>query len=184
MNVLVITGSPHRNGTSFLLADTFIRGAEKAGHVVNRFDAAFAKVHPCIGCNKCEYGNHPCVFQDDMEKLNPMLLQADCVVFVTPIYYWGMTAQMKAVIDRFQVTVFSMTGKKKAMLITTSASGEQWVTDPIEAWFDALLKFMNWDDAGRILARGYAARVDIENSKFPQKAYEAGKDIKGTGTER
>lgn len=178
MNVLVITGSPRKNGTSSLLADAFIRGAEEAGHTVNRFDTAFAEVHPCIGCDKCEYGKHPCVFQDDMEKLNPMLLQADRIIFVTPIYYWGMSAQLKAVIDRFQVTVFSLTGKKKAMLITTSASGEKWVTDPIEAWFDALLKFMSWGDAGRILARGCSVRTDVENSKFPQKAYEAGKNLK------
>lgn len=56
MKIVVITGSPHKKGTSALLADEFIRGAKEAGHEVSRFDAAFENVHPCIGCNKCEYG--------------------------------------------------------------------------------------------------------------------------------
>lgn len=177
MKILVLTGSPHKNGTSALLADEFMRGAKENGNEVSRFDAAFENVHPCIGCGKCEYGKNPCVFQDAMNKLNPLLLEADRIVFISPIYYWGYSAQLKAVIDRFQVTVFSMQGHKKAMLMTTSASGEEWVTDPIEAQYNALLKFMKWEDAGRILARGCAARADIEATDFPKLAYEAGKNI-------
>ena len=53
MHIVVITGSPHKQGTSFLLAQKFIRGATEAGHTVFRFDAAFEKVHPCIGCDAC-----------------------------------------------------------------------------------------------------------------------------------
>lgn len=177
MKVLVLTGSAHKKGTSALLADEFIRGAKESGNQVSRFDAAFEDVHPCIGCGKCEYGKHPCVFKDAMDKLNPMLLDADCIVFISPIYYWGFSAQLKAVIDRFQVTVFSMQGHKKAMLMTTSASEENWVTDPIEAHYDTLLKFMEWEDAGRIIARGCAERSDIEATDFPKLAYEAGKNI-------
>ena len=177
MKILVLTGSPHKNGTSALLADEFIRGAKEGGHEVERFDAAFENVHPCIGCGKCGYGKAPCVFRDSMEKLHPLLVAADVIAFVTPIYYWGMSAQLKAVIDRFQVSVFSMQGRKKALLMTTSASGEKWVTDPIEAQFGAMLKFMDWRDGGRLLARGCAARADIEASSFPLKAYEAGKRI-------
>ena len=62
IEILVITGSPHKKGTSALLTDEFIRGAKEAGHEVNRFDAAFEDVHPCIGCGKCIYGKNPCVF--------------------------------------------------------------------------------------------------------------------------
>ena len=177
MKVLVLTGSPHKNGTSALLADEFVRGAKESGHEVKRFDAAFEDVHPCIGGGKCEYGKNPCVFKDAMDKLNPLLLEADCIVFASPVYYWGFPAQLKAVIDRFQVTVFSMTEKKSAMLMVTAASNETWVTDPIESQFNTMLKFMKWKEAGRILARGCAARTDIENSDYPKQAYEAGKKL-------
>ena len=177
MKILVLTGSPHKKGTSSLLAEQFIYGAEESGHEVNRFDSAFEDIHPCIGCNKCEYGKYQCVFNDSMEKLNPLLLEADCIVFVSPIYYWGFTAQLKAAIDRFQVTVYSMMETKKAMLIVTAASNEGWVTDPIESQFDAMLKFMKWEDVGRILARGCAVRADIEGSNYLEMADKAGKDL-------
>ena len=177
MNILVLTGSPHKKGTSALLAESFIRGAQEAGHVVSRFDAAFEKVHPCTGCGKCEYGQHPCIFQDAMDRLNPLLLAADCIAFISPIYYWGFPAQLKAVIDRFQVTVFSMQGKKKALLMTTSASAEPWVTAPIESQFAAMLRFMKWQDAGRIIAGGCAVRADMEASNYPELAYRLGRKL-------
>ena len=177
MKVLVITGSPHGNGTSSLMADEFIRGAKEAGHEVERFDAGKAKVHGCTGCNHCEYGVNPCVLRDDMDGLNPKMLEADAIVLVSPVYYWGLSSQLKAVIDRWQPTVFSMQHNKKAFFMTTQASGEQWVADPLDAWYDNLLKFMDWKDAGRIHALGCAERSDIEASDYPQMAYEAGKNI-------
>ena len=53
MKILVVTGSPHKAGTSTLLAEQFIKGAAEAGHEVCRFDAAFKNVHPCIACERC-----------------------------------------------------------------------------------------------------------------------------------
>ena len=66
MKILVLTGSPRKNGNSATLADNFIKGAEEAGHTVVRFDAAFKKVHPCIACNKCGMDG-PCIFKDDFD---------------------------------------------------------------------------------------------------------------------
>ena len=85
MKVLVITGSAHKNGTTAYLAQKFIEGATEAGHVVFRFDAAFKNVHPCIACEKC-HRTGSCAFQDDMNELNPHLLEADVIVLVSPIY--------------------------------------------------------------------------------------------------
>ena len=81
MYIVMITGSPHRHGTSALLADEFIRGATESGHAVFRFDAAFECVHPCIGCDTCQCGKKPCVFQDGMNYLYPELQKVDMVVF-------------------------------------------------------------------------------------------------------
>ncbi len=101
MNVTVITGSAHRHGTSALLADKFIEGAKEAGHEVFRFDAAFKNIHGCIGCDTCNKKADGCVFKDDMEELNPHLLESDVIVFASPIYYFNINAQLKSVIDRF-----------------------------------------------------------------------------------
>ena len=100
-NIVVITGSPHRNGTSALLADKFIEGAQSKGHNVYRFNSAFEDINPCQGCNAC-HRNGPCVHKDAIEqKLIPELLKADVIVLITPLYYYAMSAQLKTVVDRF-----------------------------------------------------------------------------------
>lgn len=100
MKILVITGSPRKNGNSNTLAEHFIKGAKEAGHEVVRFDAAFKKVHPCIACNRCGM-NGQCVFKDDFEFIRKHIADADLVAFATPMYYFGISAQIKTVIDRF-----------------------------------------------------------------------------------
>ena len=101
MKVTVITGSPHKKGTSALLADEFIRGAQEAGWEAFRFDAAFEQVAPCLGCDRCGIGTAPCVQKDAMQKLMPELLTSQAVALVTPLYYFGFSAQINRVIDRF-----------------------------------------------------------------------------------
>jgi len=98
MNITVLTGSAHKNGTSALLADRFIEGAEEAGHAVTRFDTAFLNIRSCTGCGTCEYGKNPCVFDDDMTAIAASLKEADLVVFVTPLYYHMMSSSLKAVV--------------------------------------------------------------------------------------
>ena len=84
-----------------------------------------------LGATSVSMEKKTCVFQDAMNKLNPMLLDSDVIVFATPIYYWNFPAQLKTVIDRFQVTVFSMRGKK-AVLLATAASKESWVKGALD----------------------------------------------------
>jgi len=53
MKIVVLTGSPHKDGTSAFMAENFMKGTVEAGHEVFRFDTAFKKIHPCIGCDNC-----------------------------------------------------------------------------------------------------------------------------------
>ena len=101
MKILILDGSPHPNGTTSLLRKAFAEGALSAGHTVDTFHTAKEDLHPCLGCNHCRNTGDGCVYKDGMEKLNPLLLMADCVVFSTPLYYFGMSAQIKMAIDRF-----------------------------------------------------------------------------------
>lgn len=100
MNILVIESSPHKKGSSNLLAEHFMEGAKEAGHQVTVFDAARADLHPCLGCDACGMSGS-CCQKDDMAGLREQILQTDMLVFVTPLYYFGMSTQLKTVIDRF-----------------------------------------------------------------------------------
>lgn len=121
----------HRNGISALLADKFIRGACEAGHEIWRFDAAFKYVYSCMGCNHCgHHGGMPCMFQDFRDWLCPHLTEADMVALVTPVYYRGVSAQLRVVIDRWKPIVLVMRGKRVA-LMTTQYNSKEWVFEPL-----------------------------------------------------
>ena len=178
MKIFVLTGSPHRNGTSALLADRLTTGMRDAGHEVFRFDAAFGRVHPCIGCDKCECGSRPCVFQDDMAKLYPKLLEADLIAFVTPLYYHGASAQIKMAIDRFHgIDNLLRSRDRKALLAVTAADDNDHIMRGVVATYEETLRYLGWHDCGRLLAKGCYTRADIEKTDYPEKAYLLGRNL-------
>ena len=178
MKILVLTGSPRKNGNSNTLADYFIKGAEESGHQVERFDAAFKNVHPCIACNKCGM-NGLCVFKDDFEFVRNHIVDADVVVFATPMYYFGVSAQLKAVIDRFYAINGQIHRPKKAVLLMTYANTAASEAVPIEAHYDVLLKYLGWEDAGRIIVPGVWPAGAVKHTDYPKQAYKLGKNIAG-----
>ena len=105
MNIVVITGSPHRKGTSSLLAEMFIKGAEEAGHDVYCFDAAFKKIHPCIGCGRCDrLSVIHCGFKGDMDdELYQKILQTDLIAGATGFITGWLSPQILATVSRFSI---------------------------------------------------------------------------------
>ena len=176
MKILVITGSPRKNGNSNTLADSFIKGAQEAGHSVVRFDSAFKNVHPCIACNKCGM-NGECVFKDDFEFIRDNIVDADAVVFATPMYYFGISAQIKAVIDRFYAINGQINVPKKTVLIMTYADTSAKEAQPIISHYETLLNYLGWSDAGRVIASGVWTEGSVNQTQYPKQAYELGKNI-------
>ena len=170
MNILVLTGSPRKNGNSATLAAQFIKGAEEAGHTVARFDAAFKNVHSCTACNSCGM-NGPCVFQDDFQFVREHIISADLVAFATPLYYFGFSSQLKAVIDRFYAINGSIHVPKKAVLLMTYADNAARKERPLLAHYEMLLSYLGWTDAGRIVAPGVWPAGAVNSTPYPQKAY-------------
>ena len=177
MKVVMITGSAHKHGTTATLADKFEQGVKDAGHEFFRFDAAFKSVHSCIACDKC-HEDGECVFHaDDMKTLNPYLLEADVVVFVSPIYYFTINAQIKAVIDRFYANDDALQGGKKAILITAMADTEISAASGADATFDEMLKYLNWGNAGVLNAKNATVASDLSEEDLAS-AYDLGRNLK------
>ena len=176
MKILVLTGSPRKGGNSSTLADNFIKGAKEAGHHVERFDAAFKNVHPCIGCNKCGM-NGDCIFKDDFEFVRRHITDSDVVVFATPMYYFGISAQLKAVIDRFYAVNGKIHRPKKAVLLMTYANTSPTEAEPIKKHSEVLLNYLGWQDAGQIIASGVWPAGAVNDTLYPEQAYELGKNI-------
>lgn len=176
MKILVITGSPRRNGNSSALADHFTKGAEEAGHDVVRFDAAFGSVHACVACNRCGMDGE-CVFKDDFEFVRRHIVGAGMVVFATPMYYFGVSAQLKAVIDRFYAINGRIHAPKKAALLMTYADTSASEAKPILAHYETLLNYLGWSDAGRVVAPGVWQAGAISRTEYPEQAYRLGKSV-------
>ena len=176
MKIAVITGSPHKAGTSALLADKFIEGAEAKGHEVFRFNAAFKNIHACTGCNACEMDG-PCIFKDDIEReLMPQLLAADLIVLVTPLYYYDMSAQLKTVIDRMHGRLRRFDGKK-SILMATAWNSSGWTFDALVDHYQSLVEFMHWQDMGMVLAPGCPTRDAIAKTNYPDEAFKLGQRL-------
>lgn len=176
MKILVLTASPRKNGNSNTLADSFIKGATEAGHEVARFDAAFKNVHPCIACNSCGMDG-PCVFKDDFEFVRDNIVTADAVVFATPMYYFGISAQLKAVIDRFYAINGKIHRPKKAMLLMTYANTAASQAKPIESHYKVLLDYLGWQDAGQVIASGVWQAGAVNGTPYVEQAYKLGKSL-------
>ena len=98
-NVLIISASGRKGGNSDLLCDQFAKGAREAGHEVEKIRLAEKKIGYCTGCYACQK-LHKCVQQDDANEIVEKMLSADVIVLATPVYFYSMNAQLKALIDR------------------------------------------------------------------------------------
>ncbi len=176
MKIVIITSSAHRHGTTATLADRFQQGALDAGHEVYRFDAAFQDIHPCIGCDKCRRTGTCTFAADDMKLLNPHLLAADAVVFVSPVYYFTINAQLKAVIDRFYANNEALMGGKKAVLITAMADTEMGSALAGNEMFRQMTGYLGWENAGILNARSASTADDLSEDDL-NRAYTLGKEL-------
>ena len=171
-------GSPNKNGSTSLLAEEFARGAREAGHNVERIDAAHADVHPCTGCIHCGYEG-PCVQKDGVDAIRAKILSADMIVFATPLYYYGMSAQLKALLDRF--CAFNSSIQKKRMrsaLISVAWNSDDWTFEALMAHYQTLTRYLNLTDMGTVLGYGCGTPSMTRRSPYPQQAYALGRGLR------
>lgn len=109
-------------------------------------------------------------------KLMPKLLEAGLVALITPLYYYGMSAQLKIIVDRFYSRTGKITGKK-SVLMATAYNSADWTMQALVNHYDTLVRYMKWNDAGKVLAVGCGSRSLIERSNFPEQAYRIGASL-------
>lgn len=170
--IVVITGSPRKNGNSFAMTDAFIKSAEEKGHTITRFDAALKKVGGCHACETCFSTGKACTFDDDFNTIAPAILEADAIVFTMPVYWYSIPAQIKGVIDR----IFSLVvgGKdiagKECALITCCEEEDMSVMDGVRIPIERMCALNKWKVVGEVLVPGVLNTGDIEKTDGCQKA--------------
>jgi len=129
--VLIISGSPRIGGNSEMLCDEFAFGAAEAGHQVEKISLAGKKIGFCTACYACRTTG--CPQKDDAQEIIGKMLEADVLVLATPVYFFTMCAQLKALIDRSVMVYPRITGKDFYYLMTMAETSEKDFVGTIEA---------------------------------------------------
>lgn len=172
-NILIISSSPRKNGNSQMLCEQFKRGAEEKGHTVTLIRLMEKKIGFCRACDGCMRNDGTCVLNDDMEEILKLFQEADVIVLATPVYFYGISAQMKTFIDR-TYPIWQHLGKKEVYYIISAGLGE----DIIERSLGDLDGFVEHLEEYRIAGRIYATDVMeaglVKNLDVFEKAYQMG----------
>ena len=177
MNILILSGSPRKGGNTDLLVEAFAKGASQKHHVevVSVHDY---KVNPCMGCNACFKNKaNVCVQNDDMSLIYEKMSRADMLVIASPVYFYGLSAQLKAVIDRFHNPIRDTFRLKKMALLLVGAATLPELFDSILAQYRLCLNFFKLEDVGHVLVRGVKDKGDIRNTDALQEAFHLGLNV-------
>ena len=174
-NVLILSGSPRKGGNSDLLCDEFLRGAQEAGNLVEKVFLRSKKVAPCSACYACKKG--PCAIQDDMTEILEKMLAADVIVMASPVYFYSIDAQMKAVIDRSVARWLEINNKEFYYIMTAAEDSETVMDCTLECFrgFAACLEGSR--ERGVIYGKGVYEAGAIRGRPAMKEAYDMGRNV-------
>lgn len=148
MKVIGLVGSGRKDGNTNTLVDGILEGAKKNGHDTGKIFLADLRISPIGDCTACRKVGH-CHIEDDFDALIDEVLESDCVIFGTPLYWFGPSAQVKAFIDRWVCRMMfddqgfraKMKGKKCVLAVPhqdTRLSGAEHLLAMMESTFEYL----------------------------------------------
>lgn len=175
--VLILSGSPRKGGNSDLLCDQFLRGAKEAGHDVEKIFLRDKKIGYCNACYYCKDHNGECAVKDDMAEILDKMQAADVIVMASPVYFYSIDAQMKALIDR-TVARWLDIPNKTFYYIMSSAEDSATVMDCTLECFRGLAACLKGSkEGGVIYGKGVYGKGEVSGKPAMQKAYEMGRNI-------
>ena len=188
MKVLGLFGSPRKGGNTDLLLEEALKGAEKEGAEVEHLHLSDFNIIPCKECLAC-YQDGNCIILDDMQKIYPKLLEADIIILASPIFFYGVTAWAKALVDRCQalwsrkyILKDGSLGKegrrRKGFLISVGGTKGQRVFEGAILTAKYFFDVLNADYVGELVFREMDAKGDIlKHPEALQQAFEAGRKL-------
>ena len=138
------------------------------------------KIEPCMGCNACfKRAGNTCVQNDDMAYIYDKMKKTDMLVIASPVYFYGLSAQLKAVIDRFHNPVRDSFRFRKMALLLVGAATLPELFDSIVKQYELCLNFFKLEDAGHVLVRGAKEKGDVRNCDALEEAFNLGQNLFG-----
>ena len=163
MNILILQGSPRANGNTAWMAEDYKKAAEAAGHEVTLVNVAKKKIAGCMACGYCRgKGNGTCIQKDDMQELYSLLAEAEVLVLAAPIYYFTLSAQIQAAVQRIYSVQKPAKVKKMALLMSSYSPG---VYDGATAEFRDICNYWGVENMGFVSAKIDEQKTDGTKQK-------------------
>ena len=176
MRITVLVGSPRKNGNTEMLADALIEGAQSAGAQVTKVGVRGKKIAPCVHCDYCQTHDH-CAINDDMVDVYELLLHTDVLVFATPVYFYTMSAQLKAIVDRLHNPIRSRFPIRATALLAVCADTSLHTFDPLCATFAAIEDYLGWQRAGEVVVDQLEKKSEIAGHEALGRAHALGEKL-------
>lgn len=174
--VLILSSSPRKGGNSDILCDEFAKGAIEASNDVEKIRIAEMNVGYCRACYACKKSGK-CVINDDMSKILQKMIDADVLVLASPVYFYSIDAQLKAVIDR-TVARWLEVKNKEFYYIVTAADEERASAETTLACFRGYADCVEGaKEMGVIYGMGAYEIGEIKSTPAFAEAYEMGKSV-------
>ena len=178
--IVILNGSPRKNGNTSALAQAFAKGAGEAGHTVTAFWLDGMDIRGCRGCFGGDSSRPcPCVQKDGMTEIYPAVRDSDVVVLASPLYYWNLSGQLRTAIDRLFALEEGdgnlLRGGGRASCLLMAAEGNGF--EDVLTYYDHLMEHLRWKNLGHVLAGGNMDAGDIDGKPELQAAYELGRSI-------
>ncbi|MGN0542085.1 MAG: flavodoxin family protein [Acutalibacteraceae bacterium] len=171
--VLILSGSPRKGGNSDILCDEFMKGAIESGNEAEKIRVAEKNIGFCRACYACKNGG-VCVIKDDMAEILQKMTAADVIVLASPVYFYSVDAQLKALIDR-TVARWTEVKNKEFYYIMTAADEERASMETTLACFRGYADCVNGaKEMGVIYGTGVYEKGEVRNTKAMKEAYEMG----------
>lgn len=174
--VLILSGSPRKGGNSDRLCDEFAAGAAQAGHAVEKVRVAEKNIGYCRACYACK-ADGKCVIRDDMAELLQKMIDADVLVLASPVYFYSIDAQLKAVIDRTVARWLEVKDKEFYYIVTAADEGTASAETTLACFRGYADCVEGAKEMGVICGMGVYEKGEIEGHPAMQQAYEMGKAV-------
>lgn len=175
--VLILSGSPRKDGNSDLLCDEFMRGAAEAGNEVEKIRVAEKKIGYCSACYYCQKSGGVCAKKDDMTDILQKMIDADVIVLASPVYFYSIDAQMKALIDRTLARWTEVKNKDFYYIITCADEEKTSQERTLECFRGYADCVEGAEEKGVIYGTGVYKPGEIKESPAFREAYKMGKTI-------
>lgn len=172
-NILIISSSPRKKGNSQILCEQFQKGAETKGHNVNLVRLMDLNIGFCRACDACMKNDGNCILKDDMTDVLKLFQKSDVLVLATPVYFYGISAQMKTFIDR-TYPIWQHLGKKEIYYIVSAGLGLDIIERSLGDLDGFVDHFEEYNIAGRLYATNVMDAGMVLESDVFKEAYEMG----------